>query len=934
MPSLLERLREALAPRYEVSQELARGGMGVVYLGYDRHLDRSVAVKILRPELATAQLAERFVRESRLLAKLSHPNIVPVHDAGEAGGVSYYVMDHVQGETLEQRLRRGLLTREDALQVGRDMLAALDAAHAHGIVHRDIKPSNVFLQGDRAMLADFGVARLAGAADPLTQPGAVIGTPGYMSPEQMMGKESTPRTDLYAVGMVLYEALTGRLWDPPPDDGAADWKGVPRELIPVLRRALAWQADLRWADAPEFRKALTRAAMRRPAWRVAAVPSVVVGAAIGVFILVWNGRDGEPPGAQQRLRVEAFRSVGAAAQPWLGDSVARFMARALAGSPDYVVVGPGRGRPRQDPPGGIVLGGTARSERDSVCVEVSLRSVPDRPALASDCAPADGWVGLVEGLARPVLREILRRNLVRDLPVRALPRTRAGLDAFLEAERLFAQAQWEDAHEAYQAAEAVDSTCWLCSWRIHDVQRWLGMPHDQVRTARYLAHADSFPPHYAVLMRASAAPIADRIEMERQAAESYGFFFAWWVLGDDLFHRGPLLGRSRRDALAAFARAAELRPDFAPAWEHLTLVRIAEGDEGGARAALNTWLETMGGRPRDRFSVVVRQWLETAWAWRFRSGPEAAEVLERALGLPEVAGFPLLAAAPRELLGTFDAPEGAIWLGRRFTRWRERPNLEPIGLLSQALGHVTLGQLDSARVPLQRLQARPPGPEFELFVVELQAALLLVDSAAAGEWRVPTMRMIRRYAATGALPPRLSARAAGVLALLLDQEGSDQAGQHAPTATSGFRRLLEARQLARRQQWDAALVHSTATVADTAAQLSDPILRALLRLDRADWYARTGNSEAARRELRWAEHSDVRGYPTGEPQPADVDWGLRTLARWRLATTLDAAGQWDDEVCRAYTRVARLWSAGLPVYRARADTARTRAQAHDCPPSL
>ncbi|HXV87040.1 MAG TPA: serine/threonine-protein kinase [Gemmatimonadales bacterium] len=927
MASPPDRLRESLAPRYQVSRELARGGMGVVYLGHDQQLDRPVAIKILRPELASATGAERFVREARALARLSHPNIVPVHDAGEASGVSYYVMDYVPGETLEQRLRRGPLQREEAVRLGRDVLAALTAAHQHGIVHRDIKPSNLFLHDGRVLVADFGVAHVPGTGEPLTQPEAVPGTPGYMAPEQMLGRETTPRTDLYAVGLVLYQALTGRSWDPPPDDTSADWSGVPRGLIPALKRALSWQPEQRWADATEFRRALSDASAAAP-WRSAAVPAIVAGALLGVALLTWMDRPPPPPG-QPQIGVERF-AVAGSGPTWLGDSVGRGLCRALFGSPDFAVACDAAGAPGPLGSGAVRVGGTARVTRDSLCVEATLQSAPDRPSLGRACGPRDAWPGVAAGLARSVMREVWKRRLVRDMPVGALPRSDAGMDAFLGAEHLFAQAQWEAAYSAYLTAETMDSTCWLCSWRMHDVERWLGVPHDSLRTARYLVRVDSFPVHYQPLMRATVAPIAQRIEMERGAAQRYGTSLAWWVLGDDLFHRGPLLGFSRREALAAFERSAELRPDFAPAWEHLALVRIAEGDEAGARQALDRWTEAMGGQPHDRFSIVVHHWLQTALAWRFHPGPDAEAVAARALRVPEVAGSPLLAAGPRTLLGTFDAPEGAVWLGRHYTAWRDHGYLEPVGFLAQAMGYTALGQVDSARLHLRQLRTRFSQSEPELFAVQFEAALLLMDSSAAPEGPLAAVPLVRRYAEPGALRGLAAARAAGTLALLLDQGGSVEADRFATVATAGYGTLLQARRLARRGDYPAALERSRELDADTIAHLNDPMLRSLLRLSRGAWFGQVGNVEAARREFRWAEHSEVRGYPVGDPQTADAEWGLRTLARWRLATTMDAAGQADAEACRAYQAVARLWSRGDAAYRARADSARTRLAALRC----
>ncbi len=257
MSTLLERLRTALAPHYEVERELASGGMGTVFLASDPKLDRKVAIKILRPDLASDTASDRFLREARILARLSHPNVVPVYQAGEADGLSYYVMEYVEGETLQERLERGALPKEDALKLANDLLSALEAAHERGIVHRDVKPSNIFLVGDRALLGDFGIAkRTEDTGEGLTGSGQRVGTPGYMAPEQLAGDAATPRTDLYAVGMTLYEALTGRKWSLLTTTAEADWSGVATGLANVLQRALGWSPEDRWVDVAEFRQAL------------------------------------------------------------------------------------------------------------------------------------------------------------------------------------------------------------------------------------------------------------------------------------------------------------------------------------------------------------------------------------------------------------------------------------------------------------------------------------------------------------------------------------------------------------------------------------------------------------------------------------------------------------------------------------------------------
>src|SRR5216117_2126583 len=161
----LEALRESLAPHYDIERQIGAGGMARVYLAVEQHPYRRVAIKVIDPELSNGLLRERFIREVDLSSKLSHPHIVPIFSAGEAGGLFYYVMPYVEGESLRLRLlRERKLAFEDALHITRDVADALAFAHAQGIIHRDIKPENILLSGDHAIVADFGIARAISAA--------------------------------------------------------------------------------------------------------------------------------------------------------------------------------------------------------------------------------------------------------------------------------------------------------------------------------------------------------------------------------------------------------------------------------------------------------------------------------------------------------------------------------------------------------------------------------------------------------------------------------------------------------------------------------------------------------------------------------------------------------------------------------------------------
>lgn len=216
----LAAFRAALRGQYDIQRELGRGGMGIVLLARDERLDRAVALKVLPPHLAEdGDTRERFLREARMAAQLSHPNIVPVYRADEIGGFAFFAMGFVEGETLGERIRdRGTLPAADTVRILREVAWALAYAHARGIVHRDIKPDNILLdrQSGRAIVTDFGIAR-ADFNPALTQDGLVLGTVHYMSPEQATGDALDGRSDLYALGCIGYLALSGRL----PFDGTS-----------------------------------------------------------------------------------------------------------------------------------------------------------------------------------------------------------------------------------------------------------------------------------------------------------------------------------------------------------------------------------------------------------------------------------------------------------------------------------------------------------------------------------------------------------------------------------------------------------------------------------------------------------------------------------------------------------------------------------------
>ncbi len=269
---LRDRLAAGLRERYALGRELGQGGMATVYLAHDLRHDRDVALKVLRPEISAAMGADRFLREIKLAAGLTHAHILPVFDSGEANGLLYYVMPSMEGRSLRERLdRERQLPLQESLRISREVASALDYAHRHHVVHRDIKPENILLHEGAAMVADFGIGKaLSSESASLTQTGLSLGTPAYMSPEQAAGDLGTDgRSDLYSLACVLYEMLTG---EPPftgisaqaiiakrfvaPIPRVQDTRDVPPAVDLAVTRALARTPADRFPSAAEFASAL------------------------------------------------------------------------------------------------------------------------------------------------------------------------------------------------------------------------------------------------------------------------------------------------------------------------------------------------------------------------------------------------------------------------------------------------------------------------------------------------------------------------------------------------------------------------------------------------------------------------------------------------------------------------------------------------------
>ena len=345
---------------FEILSPLGRGGMGEVYKARDTRLERTVAIKVLPSHLAdNAELKKRFEQEARAISSLNHPNICTLYDIGRENGIDFIVMELLEGETLSERLKKGALPLEDALRIGIELAEALDKAHHEGVVHRDVKPGNVMLTPPGAKLLDFGLAkRVASAsssdgsslssrpteaksAKSLTSEGAIIGTFQYMAPEQLEGDDVDARTDIFALGAVLYEMVTGRKAfegksqassigaimksDPPPVHELRPT--APRALDHVVRTCLAkdkeerWQSardvgrGLRWVAEAESEPSVEPRANRLASWKAAAILALTALTATLVTWAVVSPREPEsPPLARFTIELPAETP----AQPFIG----------------------------------------------------------------------------------------------------------------------------------------------------------------------------------------------------------------------------------------------------------------------------------------------------------------------------------------------------------------------------------------------------------------------------------------------------------------------------------------------------------------------------------------------------------------------------------------------------------------------------------------
>lgn len=926
--AFFERLRRALAPQYRLERELGGGGMGTVYLARDANLDIPVAIKVMRPEIATATATERFLLEARILARLRHPNIVQVHFADERDGLSFYVMDYLEGESLERRLEKGALSESAVINLGQDLLAALEAAHELGVVHRDIKPSNIkFLPGDRGILIDFGIAQSVDQERTRLTPSDQWSpaTLAYAAPEQLAGEEATVATDIYALGMVLFEAATGRRWITGASPGDVDWTGVRGRLARALRRGLAPAPTKRWSDAASFREALSGRPGVVTRGRVAAL-ATIAGLAVTVYFLV-GPSDHRPERPERDIALLPFEVPAA----WEmesgigGREYAIGVARELGSTIRISVVPTQESFHVWD---SLTATPTDLPERlaaeplnadYAARVEISARNGDDsleahlivykRSRLESGLSPVRVPRTRPERLSGKIalaLAKIVLEDSVSGLPAK-LSESWEATKAYLLGEERFQHGAWDPAVRHYEDAVKADSTFMLALWGLANAYRWLLEEGPLKRDFQSLheRYGARLGPVDSMLMAAQLAPAGERrfaIYEEAQKQDDL-YYFAAYLHGEELFNRGPLFGRPLQQAVRVLDQAATLNRGWTAthmhrAWAYIRLGQATEADTAvveGERAAAA--FEDVGLLHPVVFRFAILERFKPDLARRAR------ETLFADTGLAVLERLAVLS----RFAGSIGVPRSQLELGEMLVRRSPHiPSYRADGHIAQGLGFVGLGQLDSATVHFDSMAAILATPEARLQAGQwrlIPPALirywgLATDSASAAEARESLWAMYRT--ASDSMRLRIA------WTLMLDAYGRNdttaagswedsltaRAGSLDTRPLSGLARALRR---AARGDFDDALNVSEPLLgyqvrtrllggdSDAAEQVHDDFDRSVLHLLRARWQQQLEHEDwdGVEREIMWYEAADIDGNPRGAPpQAGEIDWALGVFAEY------------------------------------------------------
>lgn len=733
--------------KYEIVGPLGRGGMGVVYLARDPALDRPVALKLLPPGLDLETRAQRrFVDEARATSSLDHPNVATIYEIGQTDdGRLFIAMAYYDGETLKARLARGSVPIDEVEAILERILTGLGAVHGLGIVHRDVKPANVLLTDDGGVkLVDFGIAKAAGEA--ATRTGAAIGTVAYMSPEQTRGEPVDARADLWAVGVVAYEMLTGRrpfrgdsdaavvhgIREDEPAPIRALRDDVPSGLEALVRDCLAKDAADRPADA-DAAVALLRDGRPAPASNRAVHPrrrrSVVATALAGAAILAawWLRPSPRAPTPTGDAAASATMSDGASLLAMdrirapAGDSALARLGRELTITVGTALDGLGSLRTAPLPigetePGDLdaTLASARRVGADRLLrgtligvgpasdpqVRIDVELLDPRAGTVVSRASAAGvtadLVALTDSATLAIVRaawddEPPATKSLSEITTRSLP----ALRAFLEGEAAFERGAYDEAVEAYERAVGADSTFWFAHWRALYPRRLVGAPRDSTSLAAVLDHRSELPERERLLVEAVVAEgVGDRLAALRRLTQRHpGYWSGWWELGEELMHRGPFAGADQRETLAALRRAVALNPRFAPAWEHLFWTSVFLRDTASANEARDR-LRAFAAPDAPRINADMMPYvlaLDGVLNGQGRFAPGAAEgIAGTAVRLHE-AGAPMRPEALAVGFVAFGFPRAQVEFADAMRAAGARGELSVAQNLGRALALATLG---------------------------------------------------------------------------------------------------------------------------------------------------------------------------------------------------------------------------------------------------
>jgi len=632
MQDLLDRLRTALSDRFDVVEEVGRGGMAIVFRARDLRHDRDVAIKVLEPELSATIGRDRFNREIEIAASLQHPHILPLYDSGEAGGCLYYVMPFAPGQTLRDLLvAEGPLPVEQAVRIACEVADALAYSHSHNVVHRDIKPANILLASGHAVVSDFGVARAvhaAGGAE-LTATGMALGTPAYMSPEQATGDQVLDgRSDIYSLACVLYEMLAGdppfmastpqaliarQIMEPPPSLEVVR-PGLPPHLMPALQKALMKVPADRFGSAEEFKAALDGTSVVRPGrqkaksrlsprWWLAGFFGLVAIAAAYWFVF----RPVPGPLNPNRVVVfplteSGFRETGAGVDVAIAIENALVYARPLelASGMDWLEPGleDGRGvrgsvarRITRELGARYMIGGAVARQSDSVTVRLDLYDLEQGTELrerASGLASDVGRVGITAVVnLLPSILDPERSAMANLGPL--LDRSPESIALWIQGEREYRGSHFRSALDLYDRALDADSLLSFAAVKGALAASW---EQDQESVLRLLesgiAHDSLLPRPYAYFARGVDAyrrglPTEALDWLHQARAEDPFWSEPWAIEGEVYYHLLPAAAPLDSLAEAFFNEAIRRDSSYTEPLFHLTELAARRGDERRAR---------------------------------------------------------------------------------------------------------------------------------------------------------------------------------------------------------------------------------------------------------------------------------------------------------------------------------------------------------------